>query len=50
MHRVHKRLDFSFTIPGLIDRDRVDQQLYSGTFTYSGPGCGLRRGAKQQIR
>lgn len=24
-----------------IDRDRVDRQLYPGTFTYLGPGCGF---------
>lgn len=39
-----KRLDFYFyssSIPELIGRDRVDHQLYSGTFAYSGPRCGF---------
>lgn len=32
---------YSSSIPELIGRDRVDHQLYPGTFTYSGPRCGF---------
>lgn len=37
----------SSSILELIGRDRVDHQLYPGTFTYSGPRCGFGFWVKQ---
>lgn len=40
----------SSSILELVGRDSVDHQLYPGTFTNSGPGCGFEFWAKQHIQ